>query len=58
VEGGKRLLRPLFAAHRHCFNAHVEPLVTAAERVSIPHEGDTLPGYLFGPADDQKAARP
>jgi hypothetical protein len=55
VEGGERLLGPLFAAHRRCFDAHVALLVPAAERASIPYEGDTLPGYLFVPADDQKA---
>jgi hypothetical protein len=55
IEGGEKLLGPLFAAHRRCFDAHVDLLDPAAERVAIPYEGDTLPGYLFVPADDGKA---
>jgi hypothetical protein len=55
IEGGEKLLRPLFTAHRRCFDAHVDLLDPAAERVAIPYEGDTLPGYLFAPADDGKA---
>ncbi len=54
VEGGEKLLAPLFAAHRRCFDAHAGLLDPPAERVAIPYEGDTLPGYLFVPADDGK----
>ena len=55
VEGGEKLLGPLFTAHRRCFDAHVALLDPPAERVAIPYEGDTLPGYLFVPAADGKA---
>jgi dienelactone hydrolase len=55
IEGGEELLGPLFAAHRRCFDAHAALLDPPAERVAIPYEGDTLPGYLFVPADDGKA---
>lgn len=35
-----------FQAHRRCFDAYVDRL-DGAERVEIPYEGTTLPGYFF-----------
>jgi hypothetical protein len=55
VEGGADLLGPVFTAHRRCFDAHVSLLDPAAEKVAIPYEGGTLPGYLFVPAADGQA---
>ncbi len=55
AQGGEELLGPLFAAHRRCFDAHVALLDPPAERVAIPYEGGTLPGYLFVPAADGRA---
>lgn len=55
VEGGADLLGPVFTAHRRCFDAHVSLLDPPAEKVAIPYEGGTLPGYLFVPAADGQA---
>jgi dienelactone hydrolase len=46
-----------FAEHRKCFDQHVRLLDPPAIPIAIPYEGDTLPGYLFVPADDG-VARP
>ena len=43
------LLLPTFTAHRRTFDAHVARLSPVAERIEIPYEGTTLPGYLFRP---------
>jgi dienelactone hydrolase len=55
VEGGADLLGPVFTAHRRCFDAHVSLLDPPAEKVAIPYEGGTLPGYLFVPVADGQA---
>jgi hypothetical protein len=55
AEDGEALLGPVFTAHRRCFDAHVSLLDPAAEAVTIPYEGGTLPGYLFVPAADGQA---
>lgn len=52
VDGTKdpnALLQPTFAAHRRCFDAYAELLDPPAERVKIPYEDQTMPGYLFRP---------
>jgi hypothetical protein len=52
VDGTKdpaALLSPTFAEHRRCFDAYVQLLEPPAERVKIPYEGQTMPGYLFRP---------
>ena len=43
------LLQPTFAAHRRCFDAYADLLDPPAERVKIPYEDQTMPGYLFRP---------
>jgi hypothetical protein len=43
------LLLPTFRAHRRTFDAHVARLSPVAEKVEIPYEAMTLPGYLFRP---------
>jgi hypothetical protein len=45
------LLPVLFAAHRKCFGLHVGLLESPGIPIAIPYEGDTMPGYLFTPAD-------
>ncbi|MEU0965753.1 dipeptidyl aminopeptidase [Streptomyces sp. NPDC005917] len=42
-------LREVFPRHRDCFDRFLSAWDPPAERVSIPYEGDSLPGYLIGP---------
>ncbi|MDC7335421.1 hypothetical protein PQR15_01325 [Streptomyces lydicus] len=42
-------LRELFTAHRDCFDRFAAVADPPAERVTVPYEDRTLPGYLFGP---------
>jgi hypothetical protein len=51
------LLEVLFASHRECFDLYASLLDPPAIPLAIPYEGDTMPGYLFTPADDG-VARP
>jgi dienelactone hydrolase len=60
VDGTDRadeLLMELFAAHRECFGIYASLLDPPAIPIAIPYEGDTMPGYLFTPANDD-ASRP
>jgi hypothetical protein len=53
VDGTKdpgALLQSTFTEHRRCFDAYAELLDPPAERVKIPYEDQTMPGYLFRPA--------
>jgi hypothetical protein len=53
VDGTKdpaALLRPTFAEHRRCFDAYAQLLEPPAERVEIPYQDQTMPGYLFRPS--------
>ncbi|MGY1670794.1 alpha/beta hydrolase family protein [Geodermatophilus sp. SYSU D00710] len=43
------LLQSTFRAHRRCFDDHVDRLQPAGQRVEIPYEGTTMPGYFFTP---------
>jgi hypothetical protein len=51
VDGTKtpEALGPTFRAHRRCFDAYVARLDPPGQKVEIPYEGTTLPGYLFRP---------
>jgi hypothetical protein len=51
------LLGPTFAQHRRCFDAYVQLLDPPAERVQIPYEGQTMPGYLFRPSTSEVPRR-
>jgi hypothetical protein len=51
------LLKSTFAEHRRCFDAYIELLNPPAERVEIPYEGTTMPGYLFRPASSDAPRR-
>jgi hypothetical protein len=60
VDGTKdpaALLKSTFAEHRRCFDAYIELLNPPAERVEIPYEGTTMPGYLFRPASSDAPRR-
>jgi hypothetical protein len=52
-----RLLKSTFAEHRRCFDAYTELLDPPAERVEIPYQGTTMPGYLFRPANSDVPRR-
>ncbi|MFJ6783131.1 alpha/beta hydrolase family protein [Streptomyces yangpuensis] len=45
----ERLLA-VFREHRECFDRFAAAWEPPAERVAVPYEGTTLPGYLFRPA--------
>jgi len=51
------LLCPTFAEHRRCFDAYAELLDPPAERVEIPYEVGTMPGYLFRPSTSDMPRR-
>ena len=52
---GSRLL-PVWMAHRGCFDRFADLCDPPLERVEIPYEGTTLPGYFMrsGPADEPR----
>lgn len=50
-------LLPTFRAHRAAWERYIDTVALMVERLDIPYEGTTLPGYFFRPADDG-AARP
>ena len=43
------VLQAAFAEHRRCFEAYIALLDVPGEKVEIPYEGSTLPGYFFAP---------
>lgn len=51
------VLLPVFRAHRDAWDRFVAASQGAHLPVSVPYEGDTMPGYLFRPSADG-AARP
>ena len=51
------LLVPTFRLHRSSWERYVDTTDRIVERVAIPYEGDTLPGYFFRPTRDS-AVRP
>ena len=60
VDGTKdpdALLGPTFSEHRRCFDAYVALLDAPAERIKIPYEGQTMPGYLFRPSTSDSQRR-
>lgn len=48
---------PAFAAHRQAFDAFIDASGPRFQRLAIPYEGSTLPGYILRP-DASGAARP
>jgi hypothetical protein len=57
IEDPEPVLQAAFGEHRRCFEAYVALLDVPGEKVEIPYEGSTLPGYFFAPAADG-VARP
>jgi len=55
-EGTDRLL-PVFRAHRACWEGFVANNRWPVERVDIPYEGTSMPGWFFRP-DPSDAVRP
>jgi hypothetical protein len=50
-------LLPTWKAHRECFDEAASRFDSPFEKVEIPYEGTTLPGYLFK-VDDSGSSRP
>src|SRR5919202_515140 len=50
-------LLPTWKAHRECFDEAASRFDPPFEKVEIPYEGTTLPGYLFK-VDDSERTRP
>jgi dienelactone hydrolase len=47
-------LMPTWMSHRRCWDAAVDLFDPPAERVAIPFEGTTLPGYFFSAGDGRR----
>jgi hypothetical protein len=48
---GETLLLPTFRRHRQAWDKFIDATFVKTERVEIPYEGMTMPGYLFKPED-------
>jgi hypothetical protein len=46
------VLKAAFSEHRRCFDAYIALLDVPGEKVEIPYDGSTMPGYFFAPAAD------
>lgn len=57
LDASTEQLLPTFRAHRAAWDGFVANTHWPVERVDIPYEGTTMPGWLFHP-DDSGAARP
>jgi hypothetical protein len=57
VADAEDVLHASFGEHRRCFEAYIALLDVPGQKVEIPYEGSTLPGYFFAPAADG-VARP
>ncbi len=57
VADAETVLHTAFREHRRCFDAYITLLDVPGEKVDIPYESTTMPGYFFAPAADG-AARP
>ena len=44
----------VFREHRAAWDGFIDTTVYSAERVEIPYEGTSLPGYLIRPSDDDE----
>jgi len=54
LKSADRLI-PTYQAHRSAWDRFVDTTVVPVERVAIPYENRTLPGYFFRPTDDGRA---
>jgi len=57
LDGGTERLLPTFRAHRAAWEGFVANTRWPVERVDIPYDGTSMPGWLFRP-DTSGAARP
>ncbi len=57
IKDPEPVLEAAFAEHRRCFDSYVALLDVPGEKVDIPYEGSTMPGYFFAVAADGKARR-
>ena len=64
IEDPEPVLQAAFREHRRCFDAYVALLDIPGEKVEIPYESSTMPGYFFarrrgrrGPAHDHPEQR-
>jgi hypothetical protein len=57
IKDPEPVLRAAFAEHRRCFDAYIALLDVPGEKVEIPYEGSTMPGYFFAVASDGRARR-
>lgn len=57
LDGETDKLVPTFRAHRAAWEGFVAATHWSVERVDIPYEGDSMPGWFFRP-DDSGAKRP
>lgn len=48
-------LGEVFAEHRRAWDGFIDTTVYSVERVDIPYEASSLPGYLIAPSDDGEA---
>jgi hypothetical protein len=44
----------LFTAHRRCFDAYIARRERPGEKITIPYEGSTMPGYFLGAGDGKR----
>jgi hypothetical protein len=56
-QSDQTLFAPAFAAQTQCWEAFVDASAGHIDRVAVPYEGSTLPGFLFRP-DTSGAPRP
>lgn len=55
IKDPEPVLKAAFTEHRRCFDAYIALLDVPGEKVTIPYEGSTMPGYFFSPATDGTA---
>lgn len=51
------VLLPTFHAHRAAWDSFIDTTALSTERIEIPYEGTTLPGYIVRPSADGAARR-
>ncbi|CAN5418473.1 alpha/beta fold hydrolase [soil metagenome] len=52
VADADKVLHAAFVEHRRCFDAYISQLDVPGEKVDIPYEGSTMPGYFFAASTD------
>jgi dienelactone hydrolase len=57
IKDPEPVLTAAFTAHRRCFDTYVDLLDVPGEKIEIPYEGSTMPGYFFAVAPDSRPRR-